>query len=160
MSQLSLNPAFPGVGAGVGAALSLWQGIENRNAASRTLRNLAGAASVELQDTNDAFMLERRKLAQRGQLALGSLRASAAERGLTTAEGLGQAMVSVQLANDAVDQQISERNRRANLNRIRRQYDANVAQVQQQVCNLLVQTLQGGIQGGLSGAQIGQYFPT
>ena len=158
MSQL--NPAFPAVGAGLGAGLSLWQSIENRSAATRTLRNLAASTGIQLQDTNDAFVLERRKLSQRSQLALGSLRASAAERGLTTAEGIGEVMTSVQLANDAIDQQISETNRRSNINRIQREYASAVSQVQQQAGNLIINTLQGGLQGGLAGAQLGQYFPS
>lgn len=146
------------IGAVVGAGLSLWQSASNRGAASRQMNAMAAGASLEIQQTDDAFRLQRRKLSQRGQIALGSLRASAAERGLTTAEGLGEAMVSVQLANDAIDQQINETNRRNRIAVIRRNYEAGIVGAQQMAGNLLVDTLQGATSGALAGSQLGSNF--
>ena len=152
------GPYGAAIGAVVGAGLALWQSASNRGAATRRMNALAAGAAVEQSQTQAAFTLERRKLQQRSALALGSLRASAAERGLTTAEGLGEALVSVQLANDAIDQQISEENRRNRLNVIRRNYEAGIVGAQEMAGNMIIDTLQGATSGALSGAQIGSQF--
>lgn len=138
-----------------GGALSYGQAQEQNRAARRSSSSARRAAGVSEQQVNEAAELEKLKRRRDAERIAGRIRVAAAASGFDTGSGDFITAADQNELDLITDQSIIERNASNQIARIRSGLDADLTQIRSRMVDPLVAAFGGGLQGGMTGLQIG-----